>query len=124
MMTAALVGRVGGLAVALGIGAAIGTAVAAPAAAEITIDEVRGLLRRLFLDLRGHLQEARRTEARDMLAQLLERVVLDPATSTARLHYQISGSATGTILATPRRGHKVPEPWQGVVDIREWRKAA
>ena len=93
-------------------------------AAEITIDEVRGLLRRLFLDLRGHLQEARRTEARDMLAQLLERVVLDPATSTARLHYQISGSATGTILATPRRGHKVPEPWQGVVDIREWRKAA
>lgn len=31
MMTAALVGRVGGLAVALGIGAAIGTAVAAPA---------------------------------------------------------------------------------------------
>lgn len=59
-----------------------------------------------------------------MLAQLLERVTLDPITSIARLHYQISGSATGTILATPRRDHRKPEAWQGVVDIRMWRKAA
>lgn len=93
-------------------------------AAGITIEQVRDLLRQLFVDLRGHLDAARRNEAREMLAQLLERVTLDPITSIARLHYQISGSATGTILATPRRDHRKPEAWQGVVDIQAWRKAA
>lgn len=90
----------------------------------ITLDTVRELLRRMFIQLQGHLEDARRNEAREMLAQLLERVTLDPVTATARLHYQINGSATGTILATPTGLHLSPRCLQSVVDVRAWRRAA
>jgi len=92
------------------------------AAGAMTIDIVRGLLRRLFVELRGHIDDARRDEARAMLAQLVERIELDPTTRTARLHYAL---ATGDAMATPTGGQATPVCWPGVaVDIQAWRRAA
>ena len=75
-----------------------------------THEHVRALLRRLFGELREvPADEARRDETRVVLAQLLDRVTLDPATATARLHYQI-GSATGNSVATPRGFEPLLQP--------------
>jgi site-specific DNA recombinase len=92
-------------------------------AGALTVETVRDLLRRLFVELRGHIDDARRDEARAMLAQLVERIDLDPATRTARLHYAL---ATGDGMATPSLGQRSPvQRWSGeVVDLQVWRKAA
>jgi hypothetical protein len=74
----------------------------------LTIDTVRDLLRRLFLDLRGHVDDDRRDEARVMLQCLLERIELDPATRVARLHYRL---AAGDAMATPTAGQAPPVHW-------------
>jgi len=75
------------------------------AAAATTHDQVRALLRRLFDELRVLLaDDGRRDET-----QTIEHIELEPATLTARLHYQIGG-ATGDKLATPRGFEPLLQP--------------
>ena len=80
-------------------------------ASAITIDHVRALLRRLFAEL-GELAKdnARRDETRQALHELLEKIELDPATLSARLHYSVRRSATGDNLATPRGFEPLLQP--------------
>jgi hypothetical protein len=70
-------------------------------------EQVRGLLRRLFDELCDlpHDEEARRTHARRALAEVLERIVLDPFNLAVQPHYAVQ---TGVILASPRRDNLSP----------------
>lgn len=69
-------------------------------AAQITLDDVRGLLRRFMGEISELAQnDERRAEARLALHQVLERVELDPLSSVARLHYAVQ---TGDTVASPR----------------------
>jgi vacuolar-type H+-ATPase subunit I/STV1 len=80
-------------------------------ASAITIDQVRALLRRLFAELGELAQDnARRDETRQALHELLEKIELDPATLSARLHYSVRSSATGDNLATPRGFEPLLQP--------------
>lgn len=91
-------------------------------AGSLTVDGVRDLLRSLFVELQGRLDDERREEARAMLAELVERIELNPATRTARLHYLI---AAGDTVATPTRRQLSPVRLAGeVVDLAAWRRAA
>ena len=76
-----------------------------------TVDDaqVRGLLRRLFDELCDLPQdeEARRTHARRALAEVLERIVLDPSNLSVQPHYAVQ---TGVILASPRGFEPLLQP--------------
>lgn len=71
-------------------------------AASTSIDatQVRALLRRLFQEIEAAAAEPeRRAQARQMLAEAVERVELEPSTLTCRLHYAVR---TGDKVASPR----------------------
>ena len=83
------------------------------AAASLTVDQVRALLRRLFDEISELTADAeRRAEARVMLSELLDRIELNPTSATARLHYSIktSSAATGDKVATPRGFEPLLQP--------------
>ncbi|MCC7287372.1 MAG: recombinase family protein [Burkholderiaceae bacterium] len=82
-------------------------------AAGMTDDQVRALLRRLFDEIAELTpNKDRRAEARVILAELLDRIELNPANATARLHYSIrsSSAATGDKVATPRGFEPLLQP--------------
>lgn len=82
------------------------------AAALITLDQVRALLRRLFSDLAEMASnDARRDATRLAINELVEKIELDPATLSARLHYSVKSSAAGDKLATPTSPHISPVSW-------------
>jgi hypothetical protein len=63
-------------------------------------NQVRALLRRLFEEIKeSSVDRSRRAEARQALAEVVERVELDPLTMAARLHYAVR---TGVNVASPR----------------------
>lgn len=74
-------------------------------AASITEDDVRALLRRLVAEISDSAGAPdRRAEARLALAEVIEKIELDPATMVARICYAIAGDN----LASPRRSHLSP----------------
>lgn len=81
------------------------------AASGITVDQVRALLRRLFSDVDGMAADsARRNDLRQTINEVIERIVLDPATLSARLHYSFRSGAAGDNLATPRGFEPLLQP--------------
>lgn len=69
-------------------------------ATAIDVDQVRALLRRLFGEISDTAGDpARRAAARQAIAEVVERVELDPTSLVFRLHYAVR---TGDNLASPR----------------------
>ena len=82
----------------------------------------RALLRRLFEEIRESSEDrSRRAEARQAIAEVVERVELDPLTMAARLHYAVQ---TGGNVASPRRAEVTPVRWESEVIALARRKAA
>lgn len=82
--------------------------------ATITPEQVRALLRRMFAQIADAAADAElRAEARQAIAEVVERIELDPATLTARVHYAVS---TGDKVASPRRSELSP--------VARWTSAA
>jgi len=75
----------------------------ARAATTITVHDVDHILDRLADDLDRLDREA----LKDFLSSILGRIVLDPATLTCRIHYQIQAK-TGDLGASPRRQVEIP----------------
>jgi site-specific DNA recombinase len=75
-------------------------------AGSITIDQVRALLRRLFIEISAaNEKSACRDQARQALHEVLERIELDPSSPVVRLCYAV---ATGDSVASPRPSDSSP----------------
>lgn len=75
-------------------------------AQRIDADQVRALLRRLMLEIAQKAADTdHRAQARLALSEVLERVELDAAASTVRLHYAVG---TGVNVASPRGPDSTP----------------
>src|SRR5262245_17350323 len=80
-------------------------------ASEITADQVSEMLRSVFSDLSVLAKEgARRNDLRQAIHTLIERIELDPATCSARLHYALRNAITGVKVATPRGFEPLLQP--------------
>lgn len=78
----------------------------ASSAGTIDADQVRTLLRRLMREIATRADDLdHRAEARQALGEVLERVELDSAATTVRLHYAV---ATGDNLASPSSPDRAP----------------
>lgn len=79
--------------------------------------EVKMMLNRLFGEIaRAAEDEALRAEARQAIAEVVERIELDPLTLSARVHYAV---ATGDKVASPRRSEQTPARWTSeALDLR------
>lgn len=78
----------------------------------VTIDatQVRALLRRLFAEISDSAAHAdRRAAAKQALCEAVERIVLDPADLTLRVHYAVH---TGDMVASPRVANLTPVRWE------------
>jgi len=76
-------------------------------APNITLDQVRALLRRMCADIAGAAKEksACPDKARQALMDVLERIELDPSSPAVRLHFAVQ---TGDSLASPRPSDQSP----------------
>lgn len=92
-------------------------------ASTIDADQVRALLRRLMREIAERAEDLdHRAEARQALAEVLERVELDSAATTVRLHYAV---ATGDKVASPSTSEQLPVlRWQSEPVLLSKRRAA
>lgn len=75
-------------------------------AATLDATQVRAVLRRLFEGIAGAADDAdRRSATRQALAEVVERIELDPLSSVLRLHYAVQ---TGDKVASPRPSEQSP----------------
>lgn len=92
-------------------------------AAMATPGEIRVALRRLLGDIAAAAADSeRRAAGRQMLAEVLERIELDPVTLSCRMHYAVQ---TGDMVASPRPSDLSPATrWTQVVELLPKRQRA
>lgn len=82
----------------------------AATAKTVTLEDVRGLLRRLFAELQAQAGSGELPAARQALGEFVERVVLDPETMSAHVEYRVD---TGVKVASRSRVGITPARWHG-----------
>lgn len=91
-------------------------------ATAIGAEDVRKLLAGLLAEIRQAAEE-RRPDARQVIAQAVEKIELDPESLACRVHYAVD--ATGDKLASRSRDELTPVRWEGQeIDLQRRRRTS